>query len=176
MLANGLGGSFLLPHPKKDKQGGPRKRMNQRGGSIVAFRDFRDGGDDDGAQKCLDDKLNGHGWGNLEFCGGVFAFENGELLFDRLQLRGELVQVFETSVLRFSVTEVRNCRMNFHERLHNGAGGIADLLNGGGAFHGGNLEVDASLQGGGFECVLHQHGDGHRTDAAGDGGDGVAFL
>ena len=72
----------------------------------------------------------------LEFGGSIACFQFSELLFDRFQLRGKLVQMFEAIVLRFRVTQMRNGRMNFHERLHHGACGIANLGRGLSSVHG----------------------------------------
>lgn len=67
----------------------------------------------------------------------VGAFEFADAFFEGFQFDGDAVEDGVAVVLGFLVGEVGDGRVDFHHEAGDVAAGVADLLNGVGAFHGG---------------------------------------
>ncbi len=81
----------------------------------------------------------GAGWGGEGSEDGavVGAFEFADPFFEGFEFDGDAVEDGVAVVLGFLVGEVGDGRVDFHHEAGDVAAGVADLLNGVGAFHGG---------------------------------------
>lgn len=93
------------------ERSGGEQRPWRRSGAAVCF-----GGSEDGAV--------------------VGAFEFADAFFEGFEFDGDAVEDGVAVVLGFFVGEVGDGRVDFHHEACDVAAGVADLLNGVGAFHG----------------------------------------